>query len=485
MYCQKCGQYNADNAIYCSNDGELLLHKSDKVFMSKQEVFYCKHCGERVESYFLYCTNCGQSQFKTDIGKKTIKSPKTETKLKQDKGFKTIDFITPLKFAGVAVLLLLIVSLIASTSINKNLNEEINDYLLVTGIDPHMDIKFLDTIDLTLLSHLSELAIEFDSIDYGYGTATFRSDISLFLLAPLVIFVILGILKGRKDLKTEKHFRLIDHVLVALYYALGLLIISRFSVKETYIPIPFDDDYMIISKYYRPFIVFFNSFITTLVFFLLGYGIYIFIKKESERLYRYRYIFNGIFSITFGYFISLIVYMIAFRENISGILIDLEYVHIEELFTEPSFIWNIINFNTIFYSEFGNVHSLSLFKNTSLLKDSLDNLTIVVLYILTLVPFILFFFQGRREKKAGDGNLYLKLAYNSISYSILISLFNSIAKVKFELFGSMIDQPISLSIGFKPSITFFTCFIFSYLASLAGAFLANSEYKKVGYVYEK
>ena len=157
----------------------------------------------------------------------------------------------------------------------------------------------MDTIDLTLLSHLSELAIEFDSIDYGYGTATFRSDISLFLLAPLVIFVILGILKGRKDLKTEKHFRLIDHVLVALYYALGLLIISCFSVKETYIPIPFDDDYMIISKYYRPFIVFFNSFITTLVFFLLGYGIYIFIKKENERLYRYRYIFNGIFSITF------------------------------------------------------------------------------------------------------------------------------------------------------------------------------------------
>ena len=74
MYCQKCGQYNADNAIYCSNDGELLLHKSDKVFMSKQEVFYCKHCGERVESYFLYCTNCGQSQFKTDIGKNCKKS---------------------------------------------------------------------------------------------------------------------------------------------------------------------------------------------------------------------------------------------------------------------------------------------------------------------------------------------------------------------------------------------------------------------------
>ena len=62
--------------------------------------------------------------------------------MKQDKGFKIIDFITPLKFAGVAVLLLLVVSLIASTIINKNLNEEINDYLLIAGIDPHMDIKF-------------------------------------------------------------------------------------------------------------------------------------------------------------------------------------------------------------------------------------------------------------------------------------------------------------------------------------------------------
>ncbi len=471
MYCQKCGQYNDDNSNYCSNDGVFLLGNKNNVFMTKNEIKYCKYCGEKVESHSLYCSSCGQSLFHVDMKRTINKESKSKNQSIIKDKFKNIDFKHPLKVAGIAFIILLVVSVIISIVMNQKINSEILDIL---ELDINIDNKFLNFIDYALLSHLLGATIKVTLSGYGCKILKFRGGLYLYILIPSIIFIVLGILRGRKDLKEERYFNPIDAALVGLYYGLGLLILSFCNFKKINIPIPYIRKHITIAKEYSFLGALFNGLMIALIFYLAGYGIYMLIKKENKRFFKYRYIFNGIFLLTLGYIISLIAYMIVFRGHIiSADFIEFEDFDIVTILQYPAYLWSLINFNTFTSSGVYNLVNISLLKNVDILKEVLGKGRLIVLYLLTFIPFILFFFQGRKERGAGTGNLYLNLVYNSLTYSLLMTFF---AVGSFMYMN--VDNEMIISMGFKAVETFFSCFVFSYLISLSGAFLTKSGYKK-------
>lgn len=476
MYCQKCGKYNRNNSIYCSNDGNVLLERKD-ITLIKNKSNFCTNCGTNVSKHFTYCPNCGSSLFQ--VGKKT-ESIKTESKPTKANKFKSINFLSPLKTACIALVVLIVLSFVVTLVANEKINDMIGDLI---DLDYDLNIKFANLIDYALLFNITSLKLDLKFLDYGSGIFKYSGGLIAYMSIPFIIFMVLGILKGTKDLEEGCEYSLLHTFLTGLYYGLGLLILSLFGLKKIKVPIPYFNDFLLLTKKYNHFQALFNGLIIGMVSHILGYGLYMSIKKEKERIIKYRYLFNGVYLLVLGYFVCVIVYFVWLKRYVdSNYLSSSNFINTIVQLQLPAYLWNLINFGSFSYSMDYDILNISLLHNLDYLKDIVD-LNLIFIYLATLIPFIMFFLQGKSEKKLGIGNLYLNLAYTSITYSTLMTIFTTISNFKLKAYGNAIemvlDENIIGSFGFKPSITFFSCLLFSYGISLAGAFLTKEPLREV------
>ncbi|MBU5292915.1 zinc ribbon domain-containing protein [Anaerosalibacter bizertensis] len=483
MYCQKCGKSNSDHSIYCHNDGEFLLKKEGRIKIKNSRAKFCKHCGKNIEKNYIYCSNCGQSLFQIEKNKDNVVNPRENASIPTN--LNNINYINSLKTAGIGFILLLILSLIITVSINESINREISNVLSL-----ETNIKFINILDYALNSHLINLSLKVDTASLGLQPDIIKLNggLFLFLIIPAVIFLVLGILDGKKDLKLNKAFNFIETIFIGLFYGVGILILSIINKWKISFNIPLINQYVTITKNFSPLISLINGFIISVVFYLAGYGIFMIIKKENERIFKYRYIFNGILSLGTGLLICLVVSIMVFKKSISSIpFTGIDSIDSIIQYQSLKYLWNLVNFNTFSYLAEDMTLNFSLLKNTEALKEILDNKKIIIIYILTIIPFIVFFIQGRKEKKLQPKNIYLNLAYSALTYSLLMTFFTAVSNFKINATGMtanfIADGPIITAIGFKVGDTFITSFLFFYLISLAGAFLTNSR-EEVNNFYE-
>ena len=116
---------------------------------------------------------------------------------------------------------------------------------------------------------------------------------------------------------------------------------------------------------------------------------------------------------------------------------------------------------------------VSLFKNLEYIESSLGQETIVFLFLMVLVPFILFFTDGRKSKKTGNQSFIL----TTTTYSIIMGILAYITHVKLIGTGSMgfLDGILdgNVNMGFSVLFAIIGSLIISTLSTFAGNFLAK------------
>ena len=395
-----------------------------------------------------------------------------QNELNKREKLKNVDIKSSLKTASIALFILLIVCAITSLLINEKTNEALAELL-----ELDLDIKTLNFLDYALLSHLVKLKYQVSTSYLQNGIADISGGVFATLAIPFVIFLVLGILRAKRDLKEDREFCLMNSFLVGLFYGIGLLILTLFSLIKTEVPVPFSRTILTITKKYSSIAALLNGLIIAMVFYILGYGLYMYFKKESNRLLKYRFIFNGTFCLLLGYIISLVVYIIGSRYLDLDIYTDTNIIDLILHLQLPAFIWNTINYNAFAFLSSSYRIKLSLLSNNESIKYYLNNNILIAMNILPFIPFILYFIQGRKERKIGKGNMYLNLAFTSITYSLLMTFFAAISNINIKFYGQVFNnlygESLTMTIGFKPAITFVTCLIFSYGISLAGGLLTK------------
>lgn len=480
MFCRTCGQWNEDYSTYCSNDGTLLHGNKKKINLVRGNMKFCKNCGNTINSYHLYCSNCGIStyeerkknlNFKPEIPVSTKEAVRTNV---LGKPYVKSSIVYSLIGFGIVLL----ISLIISGKINSALQET-----LAYEIGLPMNIKLINPLDLILLLNLSSLKLSFSVMAYGGASATVVGMPFIILLIPIIVFFVLGIFKGRKDSQKDSQINLINTLLIGFFYSLILAIIALFHKGNINLPIPYTGELVSMTKSYLFFATFLNGVLISTLSLLLGYGLYSKLGKKDSITNNYRYLFDGLFLFFIIGLTTAIVAGLFFKFDIAknsyptvGMTKNIgdkfgELVLIGQMGIYAFLMTNLGVFNMSIDHE---TEKLSLLKNMDFIKDSFGNNGAIFLYIVLLIPIVLFFIYGKRAKK--NSNLK-NIILTTLAYSVGIMILSHLTHVKIIGTGSVKLTEDFLNsnaiMGFSLISSFLGSLLLSTLSAFAGFFLGK------------
>ncbi|KNF09764.1 putative membrane protein [Gottschalkia purinilytica] len=470
MFCHRCGQSNDDYSNYCSKDGIALRGKKLNVRLSKKETKFCKDCGSKTEKSDLYCNSCGQSLFEVKEKKSINKIPNVT--------LEKTSLLYSLKTSGISFAIILIINIIISLLGNKTIDDAI-----VREIGPFFSLDYINFIDFTLISNFIKLKL-ISGVGKGVsGELSYQGGVLILAIIPFFVFCIIGILNARKDCKNSKEFCIKNSLLISLFYGLILGILTMFGSGKFDIPLGIFD--LNLVKKYSFLTAILNGFILSILFYLIGYGIYIKFRRKNEIIERYKYLFNGLLTLFTGYIVSFTLFLLFINRT----MIDTYSGFVDKILTlqMPSYIWYILNFNTFHVNDGNMLQSFSVI-NTEELRQIFDSTGMGLIYVGLIISFMLFFAIGIKMKKSSKGNLVKDILYFSISYSLFMIAFVLVSNIKVQVSGSVSNiigrNYEGIFVGFKVIGTFIKSFAFSFVATFSGSLIGKEKSTQEVEAYE-
>lgn len=467
MFCRTCGQKNKDYSIYCSKDGTMLHTFNAKVNLIRDDAKFCGNCGNPIKSYDLYCKNCGVSLFKES--KKTTIFQKPVTRIPKQVSIGKTDIKTPIINSLIAFGIVFIFCLVVSSAINSSIREVLADEL---GI--YIDVKIFNPLDLSLLFNLSSLKLSM-GVNSDYGSYSYAANIAgrffLFLLVPFIIFFILGIINGKKDVQEGKEFNYKNYLLTGLFYGLILSIVSLLSRNTVSTP-GFDFGEIIsLNKRFSFFNTFINGGLISILSSLMGYGVYARASKKEFITGNFKWMFDGLFI----FFVSGIIISVVssiFLSFVPDIESGIGFLDLTLFSQFGIYAFLLMNFGSLTVVENNFVDKISLLWNLDFVKDNFESGELVLLYIPILLPIVLFFIYGRRAKKASSSTMI----YTILTYSIAMAMLAYLTNIKITGWEvSMLDGSLDYNIGIG----------ISFISSLIGSFILSGISVAIGYLLSK
>lgn len=241
MYCSQCGKSNEDYALYCANDGYDLQHNSNEMCLKPLEAGYCSACGAAMAMHAAYCSACGEEagNYLDYKNKDTSLLKPAYTISKQEDSVLRLDFRTYLKkgmLGGItAVVILVLLCMTISIALNKQIPEMMTEGYPVIDVLDHYevdsDFEILGIAETAMAVNLISSSVQVVEGNSLFNTAkiTIHAGLIILLIVPLVALVIGGYISARFYRISGNRESLMVSMVIGLYYAAGLLIISRFA----------------------------------------------------------------------------------------------------------------------------------------------------------------------------------------------------------------------------------------------------------------
>ncbi|WP_078543526.1 zinc ribbon domain-containing protein [Litchfieldia alkalitelluris] len=488
MFCNHCGTKNPEGALYCSNDGVALTQVSERVQLVREEMRFCKNCSHESGLVGNYCSSCGTAFEKVTEKVETEKVSLTATSTRlftpsaqSSEGFLATltdrnHLIHSLKYIGIAIVTLFIISWITSSSANSVLQETFSGDLgpLAEGL------KLISMTDVFMLNHMASLDY---TVETGFFEAQLKTSSGLFLLLliPAIIFILIGYFMQRKCIDSTMVERLTRSLSFAIVYGVIVGVISLFAGVST----KFEDptgfvgeitasaDYSFFESIFNAVII---SFIFTTVGSLIG------LAKE-QRLINYQYglsITRAIVTSVIGLAISIVAGIVLLQSN-EEITIDNGTADTILASQVGGYLWSISQFNgltlnAVSYDE-EITASYSLLGGAKASEDEAEFKEMFgeisgILWLLVLIPIGLHFWAGTQLRKATQGNLLYELVAYAVAFGIVNVLLVWISKLTVT---TNFDDAFTVSFGFSTISTFIISTIFAFVVSYGAVMVTNRQ----------
>lgn len=475
LFCKNCGKSNEEHSLYCSKDGAFLHSTKSNISLRKGNVKFCKSCGQSVQSSHLYCFNCGHSLFNSPKkGSKKTSGKKKNMGLE----FHFKDIVKP-SLIGFAMLF--VISIILMVVVNSSMEE-----FLIEEFDISMDVKLLKPMDLVLLLNSTDFTLNtLANNSYGIGSVSLSGIPIVFILAPFLIFFIMGVYFAKTNKKLERSIDLKRILFIGLSYGVILSLISIINRGEISLSMPYIRERIAFKRNFSELTSFIDGTLICVLSLLIGYTVYWKFSKKDRIIGSCKFLFDGLFLFFSSILLVSITTAIASKliPEINLLNENKNLLELGQLGVYTFLMIHLASFKIMggALGEFDQ-EKISLLTNTEYIKNEMGNEALIFLYVMELVVFISFFIYGKNAKRRGDKNI----VYTTITYSILMGILAHITYIKMfgtgslELFGELGEVLSgSVSFGFSIMNTIISSFILSTLSSLAGYFLAKKDQGKV------
>ncbi|WP_010676977.1 zinc ribbon domain-containing protein [Bacillus timonensis] len=505
MFCKNCGTKNSDGALYCSNDGVVLSQVSERVRLSRDSEKYCQHCGHENTVGGYYCVSCGHS-FEKIVEKEDDKllvsestAPQMSGNVQSEKGLiasltDKSTLIHSLKFVGMSIVILSIISFGISSAANILAREAISNELGFFG-DLLGDIKLVTFTDVLMISHL--LGLNFNIAAMGFeGSIQTSSGLFLLLIIPAVVFIVMGIFMQRKYPESSMIDRLTRSLTFSIPYAIILGLFSLFagSSLEMKDPTGFTEGTaLVLTSDYSFFESIFNAFIISFIFTSIGAMIRL---SKEQRMFNYRYglsisraILHSIVGLTLAMVVGFSV--ISLNENIptdngEGVILGTQV---------GAYMWNVSQFETLklsmenygeeitaSYSLLGGAEASMAgadpedeeefneeFKEE--VKEELGGFGLAS-WLLVIIVLGLHFWAGKQLIKSSQGNILYELGAYAVTFGLANALIVGLAKLSAEIY---MDEEIVFSLGFSSIGVFLISTILAFIVSYGSVLMLGRQ----------
>lgn len=479
MYCKSCGTKNSKSNNYCIKDGYPLFEEEVSKTLTKSESKFCNKCGNKVNKIDNYCNKCGSSLFVKkekqnfqnpldfnsflsnfkDIKNKVFNTS-TYKKINLDDRDKIKNFTI---YGFIGVFIGLIFAIIGKLLFVKYL-VEIDEFYDLIKMFPDFSLGVIDFLLLFISGSRASIKSNIELVD---SAAFIQSTPGIFMIIPIISFLIMGIIKARKDIES-KNLNFLGLITNPFVYGLVLSVLSIFSRKKMQTSIPLVNMDVVIKFSLSFFITFFSAFILSLIFFGMGYFLVIYknnikFKKENKNIL----VDSGVISLLV-IFISLIlslIYMFIMNSNsfeLSEVLLGLPILSYVGFL-----LLNIGSFEFLQYNDILDFNTFSFFEEV-LQLEAKQYIFPLILGFATI--FIVFFMIGRKYKRKKVNDFYLlPIFYSLIVFSLALILSFKIDLQAPELF----DQVFESNLLLEPKLirTFIGSILVSGLPFLAGYFI--------------
>lgn len=484
LYCKQCGTKNEKDALYCVNDGFQLVSSADDTFVEKESVKYCRNCSHESTAGALYCSDCGISLEK--VVKKQSSNEFTITpKQSKQKGKNEVDLgeaevspftkeglIRSLKSSAIVIAILLVISFITSSILNSYLRSTLEEefFFLAPVIS---SLKVVSMTDIFMIFHLASInySAQIPGMEFFIRTS---GGLIVFLILPVIIFMLTGFLMNRKQRERNMINRLKGNLSFSVVYAIIVGVISLFSgVSLNLEAMGGFGESVSISSQYQFFNVLFNAFVIN--FILVSFGSMIGLTKENKQI-------NHHYGISIQR--ALKTFMLGIIAcGIIGIAVlstDAQTEGAEIPVIMQGYLWNIAQFGTLSldmttpYEDVQASYSILGGPKASLdeaeFKAMIKELTGSFFWLIGLVPMLLHFWTGNQLRKATTGNILYELGVYAGAFGLLNAVFVSISQLSIN---TNIEDVFAVSFGFSVIEAFFTGAIMAFVIAYIAVMVTN------------
>ncbi|MFA9558134.1 hypothetical protein ACERII_12560 [Evansella sp. AB-rgal1] len=544
MYCKHCGTKNPENATYCIKDGvSLTKNENLSVQVTKGSTKFCRKCSHQNGNDAAYCMSCGNSleNIEEITNSTSIGSLGGSLKLKQPKvsvgvgggnfsGLKSIIDKNNLKssaiYSSISIAIILIISLIASTLINKRIaNALFADF---GDIGNSFNLKLVSTTDLLMLSHLA--GVNYEAMVPGFVNLQLNSagGLFLFLLIPAIVLTITGFIIHYNSEKSIGD-RLYQALSVAVVYAVIMGIISLFAGVSTNFSIPGESVSADIAANYSFFQVLFSSFIISSLFVFIGSIIRLpKVQKEQVNSNYSNSIYRAVLTTVLGVFIMFVIgyvsisteeelemdplskqvvasqfggyywnlaHLGSLRADLGGFPfngIDIEFTAKYSIIGGTSASYKDGEWLQLIYETEGYGYSEQEFHEMFAeafeyeveqgLQEAVGEIFGGFMWLLVIVPVVLHAWAGKQLTKVSNGNILFELGAYAVAFGVINAVIVSITRfsvdldlgMSFGMFGGWDLFQTVFTFGFSTILTFLLSTILAFAISYLGVMLLGS-----------
>jgi len=487
LFCKHCGMQNIDGALYCSQDGLPLVGLSETVYVIKDNIRFCKSCSYENGVESQYCTNCGISLEKINERKSSpinITVPQI-SKLKNvipSRGttrnslgtFSGDEFIGNVKYAGIAFVVVLIVSMTLAFITDRALKEPVAWQI---GIPYGVVDKFklATTTDFIMLSNFSSLRYSLE-MAFMKGSLVTKGGLLVFVIIPAIALIVAGYSANRRFPDRTAIERFYASLSIAAIYAILTGVVSLFAGVSVKIgdPSGFLTDGLLIKASYSFMTALINSFILGIIFATLGAMIGM--PKKNKGLGGnakygisiHRAILHSVLGIVLCAGLMFGVLVANGVEPVGGVIVAPQF---------GGYFWSLAHFGKVSFS--GNFYGDQIKASYSILggwkvSENEGSFTEIVYevskhtWLCFLAPLLVHFWAGNILRKSTAGNIIFELGAYAIAFGLANAAIFSL--INFSMFTNIVSTS-SLKLGVPILASFFfsaiVAFVISYIWVMA------------------